>query len=259
VQESLVIQWGVASAMFLLTLTYKRKWAQVWKEPKSLLLAAGLGFVLNDFFYFLAFRYAPAAEVELVNWLWPIFTIFAGMVMDRKHVHWRYGLYGLLGFLSVCLVLPWLDLSDWPYAYWGMGLALLSALSWVVFLLVSTRMPDCPTEVLGLYMGIAATFFLMFQGTQGWLWPTSTEMYCLIWCGVLSSGIGYWFWASGVKGGAVWILSVCAYFSPILSIMWLCLLGYAKFSWALGFAIFAIICILLKMVFEQKRAEISLA
>jgi drug/metabolite transporter (DMT)-like permease len=124
----------------------------------------------------------------------------------------------------------------------GYGVALLSALTWSGYSVLSRLFAKVPSSAVTLYCAataIAAAFaHLALEDT---VWPQSTAQ----WLAVLGLGIGpvglaFYVWDHGCKHGDLRVLGVSAYFAPLLSTILLVAFGLAAGSPVLWLAAFAI-------------------
>ncbi|MDC0865275.1 DMT family transporter, partial [Rickettsiaceae bacterium] len=64
--------------------TKNNNWHLVYKNPPSVIIAGVLGIVGNDVLYILSFKYAPAIQVDLIVYLWPILVLILSAIILRE-------------------------------------------------------------------------------------------------------------------------------------------------------------------------------
>jgi drug/metabolite transporter (DMT)-like permease len=212
--------------------------------PAVLVGIAGLlGF---HFFYFLSLSLAPPLEANLVNYLWPLLIVLFSALLPneggRLKAHHLIG--ALIAFAGAALAitkgerLPALS-SD---ALAGYGVALLSALTWASYSVLSRLFAGVPSSAVTLYC--AATALAGAAGhaaLENSVWPLSP----LQWLAAAGLGLGpvglaFYVWDHGCKHGDLRVLGASAYFAPLLSTVLLILFGIADGRPVLWLAAFAI-------------------
>jgi drug/metabolite transporter (DMT)-like permease len=212
--------------------------------PAALVGIAGLlGF---HFFYFLSLSLAPPLEANLVNYLWPLLIVLFSALLPneggRLKAHHLIGTF--IAFAGAALAitkgerLPALS-SD---ALAGYGVALLSALTWASYSVLSRLFAGVPSSAVTLYC--AATALAGAAGhaaLENSVWPLSP----LQWLAAAGLGLGpvglaFYVWDHGCKHGDLRVLGASAYFAPLLSTVLLILFGIADGRPVLWLAAFAI-------------------
>ncbi len=259
--EVLAIVFSVSFSFTALMLTYTRRWYVLRRQPKVLWLAGVLGIYGNDILYLTAFKYAPAAQADLINYLWPIFVvIFSGLLSNRT---WqpKYFIAALLGFIGVYVLLTSAGSIGFDSQYsLGYALALLDAMVWTFYVLIAARYVDSPSEMIGIYCGIGAVLSAIchfnFEIT---VIPNALELLVLIFMGLTSQCLAYLFYDYALKYADATLLTTSAYLTPILSVLLLVLFGYADLSLSLLIAtVFVVLGALLGAIDWQSGFFIKL-
>lgn len=182
--------------------------------------------------YFSALRLAPAAEASLIAYLWPLLiVIFSGLLpgerLTRTHV-----LGALVAFAGAALIVAGNGLGLSAAALPGYGLALLCALTWSGYSLISRRLGAVPTAAVAVFCiasaVLSALAHLMLEET---VWPGTARG----WLSVLALGLGpvglaFYTWDIGVKRGDIQLLGTASYAAPLLSTLVLVATGVAAAS-----------------------------
>ncbi len=189
--------------------------------------------------YFSALRMAPAAEAGLIAYLWPLLIVlFSGLLPSEKL---RLGhLFGAcLGFAGAAVIIAGGGSAGFQSDHLpGYGLALLCALTWSGYSVLSRRLGDTPTSSVAVFcVATAIASAALHIGVEETVWPDTA----ISWASVLALGLGpvglaFYVWDIGVKQGDIQILGTASYAAPLLSTLVLVVAGIAAPSWGLAIA-----------------------
>jgi drug/metabolite transporter (DMT)-like permease len=224
------VTFAIGGAIGLLWLGSTGGFADLRAVPMRVYLFGTAGLFGYHFLYFSALRLAPPAEAGLIAYLWPLLIVlFSGLlpgeVLRRGHV-----LGGLIGFAGAALIVAngfgGFDVGALP----GYGLALLCALTWSGYSVLSRRLGAVPTASVVVFClatsALSAVAHLFLEQT---VWPTSaTGWLSIIGLGVGPVGIAFFVWDVGVKKGDLQLLGVASYAAPVLSTFALIAAGLAQ-------------------------------
>lgn len=209
--------------------------------PIKVYMFGTLGLFGYHALYFTALRLAPAAEAGLIAYLWPLLIVLLSGLLPNETLRLGHVLGGIIGFCGAGLLI--LDGSGFSGdATQGYLVALLCALTWAGYSVLSRRLGDIPTlsvAVSCIATAVLSTLgHLMFEQT---VWPNTA----LSWASVVGLGIGpvgiaFYVWDIGVKRGNIQLLGVASYAAPILSTIVLICTGFAQ---ATPILIVAALCI----------------
>lgn len=183
------------------------------------------------FFYFKGMSLAPAVEVSLITYLWPLLIVLFSSFLPGE----RLRLYHLSGAL-LALIGCWILISGngelgfaWHYLP-GYLYGLAAAISWGLYSTLSRLVRNVPTDAVAWFCAatavLALTYHLLFETT---VWPADT----LQWIGIIGLGLGpvgaaFFFWDFGVKYGNIQLVGTLAYITPLISTLLLIMFGYAE-------------------------------
>tara|TARA_R110002049_G_scaffold29972_3_gene102056 strand:- start:5108 stop:5977 length:870 start_codon:yes stop_codon:yes gene_type:complete len=169
--------------------------------------------------YFSALRLAPAAEAGLIAYLWPLLiVIFSGLlpgeVLRRGHI-----IGALIGFVGAALIITG-GAGGFSTAYLpGYGLALLCALTWASYSVLSRRIGTAPTASVAVFClasaALSLPLHLMFENTH--LPDTALGWAAIVGLGLGPVGLAFFVWDIGVKQGDIQLLGTASYAAPLLS------------------------------------------
>jgi drug/metabolite transporter (DMT)-like permease len=190
--------------------------------------AVGVGGLFGyHFLYFLAFGNAPAVEVNLLNYLWPVLIVLFSGLLPGERLRWWHVAGAMLAFTGVGLLLSGggrleFDLRFWP----GYLAAAGAAVVWAGYSVLNRRLGRVPTEIVaGLCAAtalLAALSHLVFEQTQ---WPEGSQWGAVLGLGLGPVGLAFYFWDYGVKWGEIRTLGVLSYAIPLLSTALLVMAG----------------------------------
>lgn len=185
--------------------------------------------------YYAAVKTAPAAEANLIHYLWPLLIVLFAALLPGGGLKLRHLVGALIGLAATVLLISG-SLGSGGGIQLGHVLAALGAFVWASYSVLSRRFAGVPSESLAITMlGCAIPAFachLVFETT---LWaPSAVEWGGVLGLGLGSIGLAFICWDIGMKRGDVAFLGVASYAAPVLSTVILVIAGYAPASWLLA-------------------------
>ncbi len=183
-------------------------------------------------FYFSALRLAPAAEASLIAFLWPLLLVLFSGLLPGERLGGGHVAGAVLAFAGAALLIAEGVGGTGFSALPGHALALLCALTWSGYSVLSRRMGAVPTAAVTVFCLMTAALsvpaHLLLETTA---WPAGTGG----WAAVLALGLGpvglaFFTWDVGVKRGDIQVLGTASYAAPLLSTLALVLAGSAAAS-----------------------------
>ncbi|PTW50087.1 EamA domain-containing membrane protein RarD [Rhodovulum kholense] len=170
--------------------------------------------------YFSALRLAPAAEAGLIAYLWPLLIVLMSGLLPGERLRATHVLGALAAFAGAALIVAKGAIGGFDAAALpGYGLALLCALTWSSYSVLSRRLGTVPTASVAVFcLATAALSLPLHLALEPTVWPESA----LGWSSVLALGLGpvglaFYVWDIGVKKGDIQLLGVASYAAPLLS------------------------------------------
>ena len=225
------------------------QWRVNWRA-----LALGVyGLFGYHFLLFMALRYAPAVETNLVNYLWPLGIVLMaplflpGIKLTAKHL-----IAACAGLLGAAVVI----LGDSFFAaklvgsaakgyFWGntIGyvLAAVAAFIWASYSLMGKRMSlqgrGFPTAAIGLFGLVSGALSLLCHA----LLEVPTQLSARDWLLMTVMGLGplgaaFFFWDAALKNGDARKIGFLSYITPLASTMLLLVATGRALSWGIGLA-----------------------
>lgn len=218
-----------------------------WRVPLPT-LALGVGGLFGfHFLLFLALRLAPPVQANLINYLWPLFMVLLsplllpGLQLRPVHV-----LAGLLGFAGAALVILGNPAHEGAQQaagwHWGYLLALLSALVWAGYSLLTRRVPHFPTAAIGGFALLSGLLALLCHALLEPAVALSGRDLLLIGAlGLGPMGAAFFLWDMALKRGDARHIGILSYLTPLASTAVLVLAGGRAFSWNIALAALLIV------------------
>ncbi len=189
--------------------------------------------------YFSALRMAPAAEAGLIAYLWPLLIVLFSGLLPGEHLRIGHLCGACLGFAGAAVIITGSGSAGFQATHLpGYGLALLCALTWSSYSVLSRRLGDTPTSSVAVFcIATAAASGALHLVVEETIWPDSV----FGWASVVALGLGpvglaFYVWDIGVKQGDIQILGTASYAAPLLSTLALVVAGIAALSWGLAIA-----------------------
>lgn len=209
------------------------------RQPPSsaaLGIAALLGY---HALYFIAFSRAPAVQVNVVNYLWPLLIVVFAASLARVKVYLRQWLGTLLGFLGAALVVTrGRSLAINPHHALGYLAALGAAVTWSAYSVLNRRFNVVPsTAIPGSCVAVGLLGALVSRATESWITPTAHQWAAIFALAIGPLGAAFWLWDRGTKHGDLVLLGMLSYGAPILSTGLLLIAGRAQPHWTQGAAL----------------------
>ncbi|PCI86245.1 MAG: EamA family transporter [Hyphomicrobiales bacterium] len=183
--------------------------------------------------YFLALRYAPPIEANLINALWPLFIVLGSVLVLKAGLRWWHiigALLGLAGVVNVSLA-SGISSFNWDYI-WGYGFALACAFIWSSYSLLSSKLPNIPTAaVTGFCFATSILAFICHYLFEQTIWPQTTFLWAMLaLLGAGPVGAAFYLWDYGMKNGDIRSLGAASYLSPIFATVFLAMAGFGELT-----------------------------
>lgn len=231
--QLLAMAFGVAfaSGCFWLLVTGGVRRLSLFKQRASFWLLAVTGLFAYHALYFVALRLAPAAEANLINYLWPLLIVLlSAFVPGGGRLRTAQVVGALMGLAGTALLIGGGgDLRAVSGSIWGYVAAFSCALVWSSYSVLNRRFANVPSEAMILVCGAVALLglstHLLFE--PGRVWPAGGEWLALAAMGIGPLGLAFLAWDHGTKHGELPVLGTLAYAAPVLSTLLLVVLGLA--------------------------------
>jgi drug/metabolite transporter (DMT)-like permease len=209
---------------------------QLWRISWKVYAFGTAGLFGYHLLYFTALRLAPAAEAGLVAYLWPLLIVLFSGLLPGERLAGGHVAGALVAFAGAALVVTaGTGTGTGPNPSAGFALALLCALTWAGYSVISRRLGAVPTASVAVFcIATAALSAIAHVAVEDTAWPaTATGWLSVAVLGLGPVGLAFFLWDVGVKRGDIQMLGVASYAAPLMSTMALILGGVASPSWAL--------------------------
>ena len=222
----------------------RRQW-QV--APRTL----GLGVVTlfgYHFFLFIGLRMAPAVEVNLVNYLWPLLiVVLAPLYLPGVKLRGVHIVAALVAFAGAAIaILGGQKVSGAGHSFpggaaWAYLLALCSAFLWANYSLQTKRMEHkgtgFPTAAIGLFGLVSGAMSLLCH----WLLEPSASLTARDWLLLTAMGLGplgaaFFLWDKALKLGDARHIGLLSYITPLASTVLLMVMTGRALTWSIALA-----------------------
>ncbi|PZF77398.1 EamA family transporter [Aestuariivirga litoralis] len=224
----------IGGLMGAVTWPFRKGAVQALRQSWQVWLLGVAGLFGYHFVYFSAIRAAPAVEVSLIAYLWPLFLVVFSAFLPGEKLRLHHVIGVLLGLVGAVLIITrgkGFSLAEGFTA--GHALAFLCSLIWSGYSVLSRRFGTVSTDVVAGFCLITALLsaicHALFETT---VWPADiTQWSAVLGLGLLPVGAAFYTWDYGVKQGDIMVLGAASYASPLLSTLVLVVAGYAAFTW----------------------------
>ncbi|WP_099825977.1 DMT family transporter [Oceaniglobus indicus] len=179
--------------------------------------------------YFSALRLAPPAEAGLIAYLWPLLIVLFSGLLPGETLRRGHVLGALAGFAGAAAIIGRSEVAFDGPQMWGYALALLCALFWSGYSVISRTLNDIPTVSVVMFCVAAAILSAVAHVfAEVTAWPVATSGWlAIILLGAGPVGCAFFAWDIGMKRGDIQLLGVTSYAAPVLSTVFLVGAGIA--------------------------------
>jgi len=230
-----------------------------WRVPLPTLALGIYGLFSYHFLLFLALRYAPPVQANLVNYLWPLLivvmapVILPGMTLRLVHVF-----AALLGFAGAAVVIlggaPASAAGTGIVWSWGYLPALVAAFIWASYSLLTQRVAPFPTAAIGSFALVSGVLSLL---CHVWMEPAVTlsarDWTLLALIGLGPMGAAFFMWDKAFKTGDARRIGILSYLTPLLSTTMLMQVSGQVLTWPVAVA--AVMIVLAAWIGTRSTAQ----
>jgi len=222
-----------------------RQWRVSWFA-----LALGVyGLFGFHFFLFIALRYAPAVEANLVNYLWPLgIVLMAPLFLPGIKLTGAHLIAACVGFLGAAIAIlgdvllsPGVQGPASKGFTWGYIPAAVSAFIWATYSLMGKRISvqgrGFPTAAIGLFGLVSGVLSLLCHA----LFEVPTSLSLRDWLLIMLLGLGplgaaFFLWDAALKKGDARKIGILSYITPLASTVLLMFVTGRPLTWGIGLA-----------------------
>lgn len=252
--QLLFICFGVAALLMFGSRLYRR--APLLQRPELNLtqwLVGIVGLFGFHWCYFTALKWAPALEVSLIVYLWPLLLSLLVASPGRRLLA---GLGGLVGFGGVAVLLtPTGNTVLTGTVLTGYGLAFCCALIWSGYSWYLSGSKGKVEDIGWVSLAVALLSLLAHLASEpgGWSFSLGQGMGAVL-LGLGPVGGAFYLWDRGLKLGNRQLLATLSFSTPLLSSIVLALAGMN--SWRLA-TVLALLLIMLGAAITHYRPRVA--
>jgi len=202
-------------------------------------IACALGLCGSNAFHILATHHIPAAEANLISYLWPVMIVGIGAMLGLFRLRPRQIVGLVLGFAGAMILTGGGAIA---LSFEGIALALLSGVSWALYCVFRLMWKGAGGPVLArgcaLSTGLCFGMHLLLEPT---VIPSAGGLAAAAAVGIVPLAFGNLLWDEGFRRGDSQLLAVMAYATPLCSALFLTVIGLESFTWTLGMGALVII------------------
>ncbi len=190
-----------------------------WRVPFPTLLLGITGLFGFHFLLFLALRFAPPVEANLVNYLWPLLIVLlTPVLLPGWHLAARHVVAACLGFAGAVLAIGVAPTTFTPSALSGFTFAAGSAVIWACYSLLTRRVAPFSSWAIGAFAlssgALALACHVAFEAPAR---LHDGDVWRLLLLGLGPMGLAFYLWDFAMKRGDPRVIGVLAYATPLLS------------------------------------------
>lgn len=212
---------------------------QLWKIPAATLALGVYGLFGFHFLLFIALRYAPPVEANLVNYLWPLLLVLLAPVflpgLKLRALHVVAALMGF-GGAAIAILGAGGNTANGGW-YWGYLPAMASAFIWASYSLMTKRVRTFPTAAIGLFGLVSGLLSLLCHALlEPAIALSAQDWLLLVLLGLGPLGAAFFLWDKALKLGDARQIGILSYLTPLCSTALLMLTQGTALSWNIGLA-----------------------
>jgi drug/metabolite transporter (DMT)-like permease len=195
-------------------------------------VACSFGLLGADAFFVLATASIPAAQANLISYLWPMMVVGLGAIAGFFPFRARHASGLIIGFCGAGVVIGG---NGMTFSAAGIGLAGLSGLSWALFCLFRLYQGGKAQSALVAGCGLSAALSLILHLIlEPTIVPSALPLLSAFAVGV-ALALGNLLWDQGLRRGDSRLLAVMAYATPLVGALILIIADLATPTWNLLF------------------------
>jgi drug/metabolite transporter (DMT)-like permease len=227
------ITFGIGGLAGVALWTIRPHAIRALRQPWQVWLLGVGGLFGYHFFYFTSLRNAPPVEAGLINYFWPLLIVVFSALLPGEKLKLHHIGGALLALAGAVLIVTGGQGFSFKAEYAvGYGAALIGALTWSSYSVLSRRFAEVPSDAITGFCLVTALLsgicHLLLEQT---VWPESIWQWAaIVALGLGPVGLAFYVWDIGIKRGDIQVLGAASYAAPLLSTTVLIVTGYAAYS-----------------------------
>lgn len=211
----------------LIALPLSRLDLRQWCVPLPTLALGVYGLFGYHFLFFIALRYAPPVQANLVNYLWPLLiVVLAPVLLPGVRARGVHVLAACVGFAGAAVAIAGGKTLEAGFA-WGYVPALGSAFIWASYSLLTQRVAHFPTAAIGGFAVVSGLLSLLCHvGLEPAVALSARDVALIALLGLGPLGAAFFLWDAALKRGDARRIGLLSFLTPLLSTLLLLLLRH---------------------------------
>ena len=216
-----------------------------WRVSWFALTMGVSGLFGYHFLLFMALRFAPAVEANLVNYLWPLgIVLMAPLFLPGTKLTAMHFVAACAGFLGAAVAIlgdSWLAGLGGKGFAWGYVLAAAAAFIWASYSLMGKRLSlqgrGFPTAAIGLFGLVSGLLSLLCHALlESTAQLSQRDWLLMVVMGLGPLGAAFFLWDAALKNGDARKIGILSYLTPLASTVLLLVATGRPLSWGIGLA-----------------------
>ena len=227
------VTFGIGGLAGVALWVLRPKAMKALRQPWQVWLLGVGGLFGYHFFYFTSLRNAPPVEAGLINYFWPLLIVLFSAMLPGERLRWHHIAGALLALAGAALIVTGGQGFSFKTEYaLGYGAALIGALTWSSYSVLSRRYATVPSDAItGFCLVTAVLAGICHLALETTVWPADVWQWtAIVALGLGPVGLAFYVWDIGVKHGDIQVLGAASYAAPLLSTAILIASGYAAYS-----------------------------
>lgn len=247
-QLSFLMLFSSAITLWIYFKTAGTDFRKQLKAPISQYIVMFFGVGVYSVLLNIAFKIAPAFEVNMLNYLWPIFLVLFSKILKRQRLRVSEIFGMLLGFIGMCVIFMPQNGALFEHVGIGHVLIIVAAVVWAFYsAFISEKHYSVVLliPVMAFAGCVSFALHMMFEQTV-WIQPVYVWIAVLVFC---LTRFSYALWDYAMRKGDQIFLSSLSYFLPLLSSLYFISFGFmpARIEAAIGGALIVIGCVIVNV------------
>lgn len=218
------------------------------KAPISQYMVMFLGVGIYSILLNIAFKTAPAFEINMLNYLWPILLVLFAKLLKKQCLRATELLGMILGFVGMCVIFMPQDEALFAHVGTGHVLIILAAVVWAFYSAFVSEKHYSVVLLIPVMAFSGCVSFVLHVLFEQTIWVQSAS----VWIAVLVlclTRFCFALWDYGMRKGDQMLLNSLSYFLPLLSSLYFIAFGLtpARAGVAIGGALIVAGCVIVNI------------
>lgn len=185
-----------------------------------------LGIFLYHLFLYLGIDKMDASQAFIINYLWPIMSVLFACIILKEKMTSKKAIAAILSFIGVIIVTANGNLFNIEKnTLLGAFYCIIAAISYGLFTVLNKQKSynKYLSMMLYYFYAFVISFFYIILTKDGFILSFAQSM-GMLWIGIFTTAIPFTAWALALEKGDTARVSILAYITPFLSLVWTSLL-----------------------------------